>query len=277
MLRVVVIITCFNRAEKTIACVESLSNNNKMVNLEYVVVDDKSTDDTVRQLKKLRESIKIDILETEGNRYYSGGMRRGIDYVLSSPEYKTTNYIILANDDVAFFPNAIDKLLIQEDNQNKVIAGATCGMDGAQSYGAVVYPNKKRVKATKVEAGAINIKADTFNANCVLIPFDIVRDIGSFDKIYIHTLGDYDYGLSISSKGYRIETSKEYVGICDNNSRKGTWLDNSLPLIKRIRLKESIKGAPTRQWWHFVNKNFGTICAIKSVIKPYLKLLLENK
>ena len=74
-----------------------------------------------------------------------------------------------------------------------------------------------------------NLCADTFNANCVLIPRRAFEDIDVIDKHYLHSLGDFDYGLSLRKAGYKIYSSKFFVGICEPNSEEGTWLDKTLP------------------------------------------------
>ena len=64
------------------------------------------------------------------------------------------------------------------------------------------------------------------------------------------------------------------MGICNRNSIKNTWLDKTLPFKKRIELKEKIKGAPTKQWFYFLKKNFGMAKAVVFTITPYINLVL---
>ena len=94
------------------------------------------------------------------------------------------------------------------------------------------------------------------------------------DEHYIHSLGDFDYGLSLKENGAKIYSSDHYVGTCNRNSIKGTWLDKSLPLKKRIALKETIKGAPAKQWFYFLKKNFGIGKAMVFTVTPYINLIL---
>lgn len=272
MAKVVVALTCFNRREKTVNCVKKLVSENQRVSFKFVVVDDNSSDDTVEELSKLQEDINI--IQTEGNLYYSRGMRRAMEVILNTTEYLGSDYVLLVNDDVDFYSNSIEKI-IDESNRKFVIVGATCDSEGLQSYGAVVYPKKNSIKAEKVLVGD-HRKADTFNANCVLIPTDIFRTVGIIDEHYVHGLGDYDYGFSISRNGYSIYSSNEYVGKCDNNSKKNTWLDTSLTVMERIHKKESVKGSPASIWWYYLKKNFGIFDAVKYSISPYVKILLKR-
>ena len=70
--------------------------------------------------------------------------------------------------------------------------------------------------------------ADTFNANCVLIPYKAFERVGAMDSYYRHSLGDFDYGLSLKRAGYKVYQSKEFAGMCNNNDSKGTWTDTCL-------------------------------------------------
>lgn len=276
MIKVIVALTCFNRAEKTVNCVESLVKYNSNLDFYFVIVDDNSSDDTVARLNSLEIPARMEIIETEGNLYYSGGMKVALEHILSEQE-AFADYVLLVNDDVLFLDKAIEKMVQQEQiHKGVVIVGATCDAEGNQSYGAVKYDDRKHMKAKKLTIHDCNVEADTFNANCVLIPMDVIRRVGGFDAKFIHSLGDYDYGLQLSERGNKIFSTSEYVGICNKNSKKGTWLDTTLPRLKRIKLKESIKGSPMRQWWYFTKKHFGYHVAVKSLISPYIRIIFRK-
>lgn len=271
-INIVVALTCYNRVSKTIHCVETLSNGNPNTNFTFVVVDDNSTDNTVAQLRSLNE--KIVLIETEGNLFYSRGMKRGLDRILKTDSLLKNDFVLLVNDDVDFYSKAIEKI-VEQSGKRDVIVGATCTAEGKQSYGAVIFPQKGKITAKKVAAGQ-ETKADTFNANCVLIPMTVFKEVGSFDEHYIHGLGDYDYGLMISKKGYSIYSSREFVGICENNSKDNTWQDTKLSAKIRLQKKESVKGSPARIWWYYLKKHFGFLQAVRYSISPYVRIILRR-
>lgn len=271
-MNVLVIMTCFNRKEKTEKCMKSLLKGNININFTFLIVDDNSKDGTIEMLENLQKEYSIYIVKGNGNLFYSGGMRMGMDYALN--EFKDSyDYILMVNDDVSFYVECIE-MIIQQSKEQKgaVIVGAMCDANGQMSYSAVKYT--KGIKYRKMYLNEWNVPADTFNANCVLIPYAAFKKTGTMDSHYIHSLGDFDYGLELKRNGFRIYVSKEFVGICDNNSSKNTWVDNSLSRIERVRKKENVKGAPNKQWYYFLNKNFGVIQGIKGTITPYLRILL---
>lgn len=274
-MNILAIMTCFNRKDKTEKCIRDLVKGNKNINFTFVVVDDNSNDGTFEMLKDLSKIYDIRLIQTEGECYYSGGMRIGMQYTLDKVN---ENYerLLLLNDDVDFFDKSIEKMLKeQKAKTDRVIVGATCNKDGKLTYGAIKY--EKKIKYRTIEIDESNIPADTFNCNCVLMDFNILKKIGVFDSTYIHSLGDFDYGMMLSKDGYEIISTKEYVGICERNSIASTWLDTKLPMIKRLKLKESPKGAPIKPWFHYLNKHFGIRTAIRGAVTPYFRIIFNNE
>lgn len=96
------------------------------------------------------------------------------------------------------------------------------------------------------------------------------------DKAYTHSLGDYDLGFAMTRKGYKLISSVDYVGVCNGNPTKGTWMDTSLSRKERLKKKEAPKGSPSKEWWHFLIKNFGVISAVKYSIIPYIRIFLKK-
>jgi GT2 family glycosyltransferase len=180
----------------------------------------------------------------------------------------------MVNDDVSFYDDAITNLVKQSQKKaNNVVVGVTCDEEQKQTYGAVKYNGGFSVRYRAVALGEA-IACDTFNANCVLIPYQLFEKTGAMDEHYIHSLGDFDYGLSLKRSGAEIYSSEHFVGVCNRNSIKGTWLDKSLSLKQRIHLKETIKGAPAKQWFYFLKKNFGLTKALVFTVTPYINLVL---
>lgn len=271
---IVVIMTCHNRSKMTVACVNSLSSCADL-SLSFIIVDDDSSDDTLYELEKLSASgVKITVLHGSGNLYYSGGMRIGISH---AKDNTTADYYLLVNDDVEFLPDAVEKMVKlhggMNDGSKHILVGCTCSDQGDLTYGGVVFDKKihSRIIGPKEDSDC-----DTFNANCVLIPKEVFFSTPNIDPVYRHSLGDYDYGLSVSRNGNTIKTFDDYVGICNDNNTSGTWQDKSLGMFERIRLKENVKGAPFKQWFYFLRKNFGIFKAILHSFTPYIRIMLKK-
>lgn len=270
-MRILAIFTCFNRRELTKRGIETLLEN-KNVKFDYVIVDDNSTDGTRDMLREFAERTdtdsNIDLVVGDGNLFWNGGMYKAIEHVKKEhPDYE---YYMLMNDDTRFFPGIFDEMepCLKKD---VVTVGAICGEHGELSYGGIKYT--KGIKYDKLGPESASVNCSTFNANCAIIPHDIFMQVG-IDPFYKHSIGDFDYGLQISRLGYHIYIFKKYVGECNDNSLLKTWQDPALPRMERIHLKESRKGLPLDDWFHYIRKNFGLGTAIVRSITPYIKILI---
>lgn len=272
--RILCIFTCHNRKKKTLECIKSLLNSNKKIIIDFIIVDDNSCDGTYEALKDMQE---VTVLRGDGNLYYSGGMRMGMSYAKENFKAFSYDFCLLINDDVRFFDSTIERLIGFTDTSNQISVGAVCDIEKRLSYGGVIKTSRYKPSFSIVMSkSGEKVYCDTFNANCVLIPFAIFLEMENIDKKYTHSLGDYDYGLKMSQNGYKIVVSDFFVGQCDDNAREGTWLDVSLSRRKRMTLKETPKGLPTLEWYYFVRKNYGYISAIYSFITSYLKIMMRK-
>lgn len=271
MYRILAIFTCFNRREKTRKCLERLIQGNPNIHFKFIAVDDNSTDGTWEMLSKYKE---VQVLRGNGNLYYSGGMRLGI--AAAKEICDDFDRVMLLNDDVEFYPNAIEKLIQYSDEKNEIVAGATCDKKGMLSYGGAIKKSKFRPAYKIVMSEKKKIYCDTFNANCVLIPVNVFKVLPNIDEVYTHYAGDYDYGLEAGRLGYVMTVSDFFVGECEDNPLTGTWRDIKLSRRERIRRKESPKGLPYREWYHFVRKNYGVPVACISSIIPYIKIMIRR-
>ena len=268
-----VIFTCFNRAEKTKKCILSLLAGNPLIDIHFIVVNDGSTDNTAQVLDELNNNHKcITVLNGNGSLFYSKGMRKGMEWLNASDD--KSDYVMLVNDDVEFKPHAIEKL-IEESRQknNAIIVSATHDDNGNFTYGGAKY-KKGFIHYDLMSCEQSDEPCDTFNANCVLIPWDWYTSVEPMDGYYAHSTGDFDYGFSLSRAGAYIYTSGFYVGSCNRNPSKGTWNDTSLSRIDRLKKKESPKGLPLSSWLHFLHKNFGMKQAILHGFTPYIRILI---
>ena len=270
MISVLGLMTCYNRKEKTIRALENLIKGNPDIHFSFIVVDDGSTDGTIEELGRL-SSVKI--IRGNGSLFYSGGMRLAIAQAKQS---KTVyDYCLLFNDDVDFADVAIENLC-KKDN-SVIWVGPTCDEQKRLTYGGVVKTSKLRPKTEIVmaenEKGRI---CDTFNANCVLIPWTIFFDLNNIDKIYTHSMGDFDYGFEAKRKGYTIKVSDKFVGVCQDNPVGISWRNPELPIRERIRRKESPKGLPRGEWYYYLKKNYNVITAIIYSIVPYIRILMRK-
>ena len=270
MIKVLGLMTCFNRKEKTVRALNNLIKGNPEIEFHFIVADDASTDGTADALK---EFDSVTVLSGNGSLFYSGGMRLAISEAKKSAI--DFDYCLLFNDDVDFTERAIEELCRKDSSV--IWVGPTSDEKGELSYGGVVKTSNWRPKTEIIMADSSEGKnCDTFNANCVLIPWDIFKKLDNIDGIYTHSMGDFDYGFSAVRKGYEIKVADKFVGVCPDNPVQASWRNTNLSLKERIRRKESPKGLPAKEWFYYLKKNYNGITAIVYSVIPYLRIILKK-
>ena len=250
-MKILTTFTCYNRKEKTRKCIETITAGNPKCTFAFVIADDGSNDGTYEMLCQMQSEYNIHVVRGKGDWFYSGGMNASMEYALKNLSHDY-NYMLMINDDVEFLDNGVQNLIEQSIAQdNAIIAGAMRDNAGYLSYGTIKYMSGYKYR--KMNISEWEVPADTFNANCVLIPYSVFERIGAIDPFYRHSLGDFDYGLTLKRDGNKIFQSKQFVGICNGNSSKNSWADSELGIIERIRKKESVKGAPAKKWFYFLS------------------------
>ncbi|MCR5411378.1 MAG: glycosyltransferase family 2 protein [Lachnospiraceae bacterium] len=280
-MRVLVLFTCYNRREKSEKAVRGLLEGNPGVAFSFIAVDAGSDDGTGASL---REIPGVEVIRGDASMYYSIGMRVAMERAKelaaggalkdsSGEDANGQSYdcCMLMNDDVEFFPDIVERMAASGAGK-RVIVGPTCGDKGELTYGGIKYD--RGIHYHIVGPDDENPEADTFNANCVLMPMSIFLEADIMDGHYVHTLGDFDYGLMLKRRGCDIRVFDSFIGRCNDNPKAGTWQDRSLSRRERIRKKESIKGAPYGQWFYYLKKNFGIFAAVRSSLTPYIRILL---
>lgn len=268
MKKVLGLMTCYNRKDKTKNAIETLRKGNPHLDFSFLVVDDHSTDGTREAIETIPQ---LEVISGNGSLFYSGGMRVAIEQAEKKEEF---DYCLLFNDDVDFTDGAIEYLA--EKNNSIIWVGPTCDENEQLSYGGIVKTSKWRPNTEIIKAETPEGRnCDTFNANCVLIPWNIFKKLDNIDPVYTHSMGDFDYGFSAIKKGYQIKVSDRYVGICVDNPIKNSWRNTEFSRKKRLSMKESPKGLPGREWFHYLNKNYRFFTAVVYSIIPYVRILLK--
>lgn len=270
MFNVLGLMTCYNRKEKTVRALEHLIQGNPEVRFSFMIADDGSTDGTFEALQKIPG---VTIFRGNGSLFYSGGMRLAIGEAKKAKE--SYDFCLLFNDDVDFAESAIQALCRKE--KDVIWVGPTSDEKGGLSYGGVVKTSGWRPKTEIVMAeGPEGKNCDTFNANCVLIPWKIFLQLDNIDETYTHSMGDFDYGFSARRKGFAIRVSDTFAGVCPDNPVSASWRNRELPIKERIRRKESAKGLPAKEWFHYLKKNYNVFTAIVYSAIPYIRIVLKR-
>lgn len=233
------IILCTYNAEKFIApTLESLINQT-YPNIEILILDNDSKDNTVKLIKKIRKkSQKINLYESE----FNYGPYQGLNFLIDESKGK---YIAIQDHDDIWHPKKIEKQInFLENEKNKKYIG--CGSNSINYYEKYDKFKKKKKKAENNIARHTTLvfrnKKQKYNT-----------------KIKIHT--DQDFMKNrLCNNTKRIYNIDEYLVLsrirADNNNLSDLW-------ITRKQIGKYLKNP------FFKKKNlFSKIYTIYSIIIP---------
>lgn len=104
--KVVIIILNWNGGKDTVECLESLQAVTYS-NYEIVVIDNGSTDDSVRLINSLRALLSFHLIETGKNMGFAEGNNVGLRYA----QKNSADYVLLLNNDTVVDPQFITELV----------------------------------------------------------------------------------------------------------------------------------------------------------------------
>lgn len=279
MRRIAILLTCFNRRALTLACLDAVSAQRSIGEIEQSVflVDDGSVDGTAEAVGAQFPAVRL--LHGDGTLFWNGGMRRAF---AAAVQHNFDAYVLL-NDDTILCPDALRRLIdcAQEwldGGKPAIVAGSIVSpVSQRVIYGAFV----KRRRGIKMNfelataAGAAALACDTMNGNCVLIPSAIAKAVGSLDPRFRHQFGDLDYGLRARRAGFDVVLAPGLFGTCRENPVQGTWCDRAATLTTRWKHLLSPKGVPPREWLLFTRRHYGWRWPFY-VASPYARTLMSG-
>lgn len=259
-MKVAVLLTCFNRKEKTLKCLESLFGLHSLerFNIKVFLTDDNSKDGTYKAVKE--RFPEVNISKGDGSLYWAGGMRNswreslnsGIDF----------DYFLLVNDDTIIFNDTLVRLV--ESNQSMIlknkIPNITIGTttdfkDGKFTYGGFKLFSPHRLKHILVNSASQEMECDFGCANIMLVPKRINDAIGILNEKYIHGIADFDYTLMAKKAGFHIWVAPGVLGNC-NYDQVRNWKSMDSKFSERIEFLYSPKGLQYREYMYFLRKHF---------------------
>lgn len=267
-MRIAVLMTCFNRKQTTLDCLEHLVSCKWPTGVEYDVWlnDDGCTDGTADAVK--RAYPRVHIVSGSGYDYWCGGMRRAWKTAIQS-DVVYDGYIWL-NDDTLLDESAIELLLEQPEI---LTAGAICSRDrttftygGFDGKGSPVGPMKTEM---------CNIL--TFNGNCVWVPRNVFEKIGGLSEFWSHAMGDVDYGRRACEAGFKVLLTRDYVGTCDRNLKLAVWTRPEVSLVERLKNLYSplSYGTPT-ELFRYCWVHDGPMIALRNLISQYVRVFFPK-
>jgi len=276
---IAVVLTSFNRRDKTAACLRSLNEQATQLAgrcvLRVIVTDDGSSDGTREMLAA--DFPEVAVIVGNGSLFWAGGMRLAFGQALA----ENHDFYLWINDDVELYPDCLKTLLETHValeascHRGGIVVGSMCNGAGEFSYGGMVRAGKGWIRRyPRLPPGNQPRPCATMNGNCVLISRDAAKLLGNMDPAYRHGIGDMDYGLRATQSGVPIWIMPGYAGLCPHDHRiEGSYLDRSLPLAVRWQKITAPKGLAPRAWLTYCRRHAGWLWPLHWAW-PYAKVLL---
>lgn len=276
--RLCALLTCFNRADKTLASLQALQVAAEQASLELsaVLVDDGSKDGTAAKVRERFPWVRVEV-NAGPPLFWCRGMHRAMELGLEAEP----DLLLLLNDDTMLYPDALQSLLdclpAGAEAPLTIAVGSTHdAQSGRHSYGGERFKAAgRRLSLLLVPPGASPQAVQTFNGNVVLLPLAAVRRVGLMDRHFEHAMGDIDYGLRARRLGVRLMLAAGFQGTCSNNPIHGTFRDRSLPFRQRWLQILGRKGLPWRSWLRLTYRHGGWLWPAY-FLWPYLKVIGEG-
>jgi GT2 family glycosyltransferase len=269
---IAVLLTCHNRKDKTLQCLDDLFHQQGL-GIDFFVgvflVDDGSTDGTAEAIKLKFPSVNI--IQGDGNLYWNRGMHLAWKTAATTGDF---DYYLWLNDDTFLFENAIQTLLrgAQLSNFKSVICGSTLSLESNTiSYGGFSKDSKMLIPNGQLQ------ESFAINGNCVLIPKFIFKAIGLLDKRFPHAIGDFEYGLRVRKNHLSSFISEGYVGTCEGSDKLPLWCSSEAPLHQRIKsLYSPLGNSHPYYYFLFEYKYYGVLKAVKHFLTIHLRLIFPT-
>jgi GT2 family glycosyltransferase len=267
-MEIAVLLTCHNRKDKTIICLNSLFKADLPFNYSLTVflVDDGSTDGTSEVIKE--KFPQINIIEGNGNLYWNRGMHLAWETAKQKKDY---DFYLWLNDDIIIESKGLTTIINDaKEKPSSLICGV---MQSKNNKGTVTYGGKT-LKGLKIVPSGTTQKCQYINGNMVLVPKNIVDDIGILDPMYPHAIGDYEYGLRVIKAGYKCFISSFFTGYCENNPTLPKWCLSNVKFKDRLKSLYSPLGS-SHPYYFFIYeyKYYGLFVALKHYMTIHLRVL----
>ena len=259
-MNIAVLLTCYNRVNKTIACLDSLYNADKPIDFTFDVflLDDNSPDKTGEII--LNKYPLVNVVSGTGNLFWAGGMSVIWKHAKSVRDFD--GYLLL-NDDVVLSKSILTDLLetntysLNTFHKEGVYVGTTADTISKEiSYGGrIVKKGILRYSMTLVSPESTPKLCSLANANILLVMESVVEKIGIFDSAFTHGIADYDYTLSASKMGFPILVNRNIGGYCIDD-HGDNWLSSNSTFKMRLDYLYSPKGLAYKENLYYLKKHF---------------------
>lgn len=267
MKTIAVLLTVFNRKDKTLQSLERLYNLLPLdgYQVDVYLTNDGCTDGTPEAVAELFPQVKI--INARGDLFWNRGMWTAWDTAAKTKDY---DFYLWLNDDTFVYDNMLKVLTDSavETNEKSIIVGATESTD----HSVITYGGRLQNGRIPKPNGELT-KVDYFNGNIVLIPRAAYKVLGNLDYYFTHSKGDFDYGMRAKKAGVPMYQCGVALGECEAHTTFDKWCDPDVPFTKRWKMLNRPNGMPPKELFHLELRHDGLLKACFHYITIYVRCL----
>lgn len=267
-IQIAAILTVFNRREKTLDCLQHLfeavgAYNGDDIALTVYLTDDGCTDGTAEAIRTAFPDKDIHIIQGTGSLFWAGGMRLAWQAAIDSGSQ--WDYYLLLNDDTNVFENVFQELFDAEDDEVRhqgcpgIVSGFTCepGNPGKATYCGLNFVNWTKGRQVRLKPNGQPQHIDLTNANILLVPASVVKEIGIFHEGYRHSCADNDYSQTAHRHKIPVCSTAQVCGECEYDHHSQEDEIRMLSTMTKAEREKYVKAAThsDRDYLLFVRRN----------------------
>lgn len=208
--KVLISILNWNRAQKTLHCLESLRDQRAVMQLDVIilVIDNGSRGDDIAQLEAGMANHDAILKRLPVNRGFTGGHNVAIDIAMN----EGYDFIWLLNNDATVMPGTLEELVAvfrarpQCGAVSPVLRDIEDGTTVARCINTHDWVKLKDRRIVSLEEGerfqAEHPEATWVDGTAVLFRVDALRDTGPLDDNFFAYYDDNDIGVRLAAKGW---------------------------------------------------------------------------
>ncbi|MEO3431128.1 glycosyltransferase [Pelagibius sp. CAU 1746] len=171
-------------------------------NLQFVLIDDGSTDGTAEAVRA--ESPGVKIIHGDGNLWWGGALQKGLDY-LHDIGADDDSVVVICNDDVVIDEGFIETgvRLLKTKPNSLLLAQHRDSQDGLPKETGVAFDDVRMLFSVAPEPKDINC----LSTRGLFLTLKTARGIGRFHtRILNHYGSDYEWTIRAGRKGFELWT-----------------------------------------------------------------------
>ena len=270
MKTIAVLLTVFNRREKTLQCLERLYRQVPLEGYEVDVylTDDGCTDGTPEAVAAQYPEVRV--IHGRGDLYWNRGMWTAWDTAARTRDY---DYYLWLNDDTFVRDRMLQVLTAAatRTHDEAIIVGAT----EDTAHQSITYGGRRKGIGIPRPDGTL-AEVEYFNGNIVLIPQSVYRVLGNLDHYFTHSKGDFDYGMRAKEAGIKMLQAGEVLGECDEHPTLDKWCNPDVPLAQRWKMLYRPNGMPPLETFHLEKRHCGLFTASFHFITVHVRCLFPR-